>query len=84
MKQMSVTVMYAALTLYSHHPPWKFCHAIDTILAERTAGDCQRASCCVGTGAYGCLLGELASHTSVTTRIDTSKLLQNKNSHCKC
>jgi hypothetical protein len=66
MKQKRVKVIDAGLTLYSHHHPWKFCHATGIIFAERIAGDCQRVSCYVGTEAYGCLLGELASHTSVT------------------
>jgi hypothetical protein len=54
-----------AFTLCFRHPPWKFYHAIDTIPAEHTAGDCQRVFYCVGTGAYGCLPGELAYHISV-------------------
>jgi hypothetical protein len=66
MKQKSIKVIDTGLTLYSHHPPLKFCHATDTIFAKHTAGDYQRVSCCVDTGAYGCLLEELASHTSVT------------------
>jgi hypothetical protein len=57
--------MNYGLTLYSRHPPWKFCHAIDTIPAQHTTGECQIVFYCVGKGAYGCLLGELASHISV-------------------
>lgn len=60
--------MNYGFTLYSRHPPWKFCHAIDTTPAEHTTGDCQTVFYCVGTGAYGCLLGELASHISVKTQ----------------